>query len=71
MEKRMKDRFQWALNGCKTKKEYRRFKKNKKRINRDLRIIYKIRRLENPRCKKSFERIKKFLKQTKSRIVIK
>lgn len=30
MEKRMKDRFQWALNGCKTKKEYRRFKKTKK-----------------------------------------
>ena len=65
MGKRMKARFQWAVNGCKTKKEYRRFKKTKKRINRDLRIINKTRRLDNPRCKKSLERIEKFLKQTK------
>lgn len=63
--KRAKARIIWALNGCKTKKEYRRFKKTKKRINRDLRIIYKTRRLDNPRHKKSLERIKKFLKQTK------
>lgn len=69
--KRAKARIIWALNGCKTKKEYRRFKKTKKRINRDLRIIYKTRRLDNPRCEKSLERIKKFLKQTKSQIVIK
>lgn len=65
MGKRMKARFLWAVNGCKTRKEYRKIKKIRKRALKDIKTINKIKDLNNPKEVRSLERIKKFLKNTK------
>jgi len=64
--KRMRAKIQWAMNGCKTRKEYRRFKKQRKRLNKDLKIIYSIKNLDNQKVVKSLKKITKFLKNTKT-----
>ena len=69
MKKRMRERFIWAVNGCKTRKEYRRFKKKWKRIQKDTRIINEIKGFDNPKKLKSLERIKKAAKNGKILIV--
>jgi len=62
----MRAKIQWAMNGCKTRKEYRRFKKQRKRLNKDLKIIYSIKNLDNQKVVKSLKKITKFLKNTKT-----
>ena len=63
MGKRMRERMNWALNGCKTRKEYRRFKKQRKRLNKDLKIIHSIKKLDNQKVVKILKKITKFLKR--------
>ncbi len=53
MGKRMKARFQWAVNGCKTKKEYRKLKKLRKRCRKNIETLIKIKDVDNPKRKKS------------------
>ena len=65
MGKRMRERMKWALNGCKTRKEYRKFKKIKKRVLKDIKIINKIKDFSNPKEVRSLERLSKVLKNTK------
>jgi hypothetical protein len=66
MGKRMRAKIIWAMYGCKTRKEYRRFKKQRKRLDKDLKIIYGIKKLDNQKVVKSLNNIKKFLKNTKT-----
>ena len=65
MGKRMRERMNWALNGCKTRKEYRKFKKLRKRALKDIKTINKIKDFNNPKEMRSLERLKKFLKNTR------
>jgi hypothetical protein len=65
MGKRMRERMNWALNGCKTRKEYRKFKKIKKRVLKDIKIINKIKDFSNPKEVRSLERLSKVLKNTR------
>lgn len=64
IDKRTKERVKWLFNGCRTRKEYRRFKKTKKRLQRELEIINKTKG-QKTRGKKSLEWLKKFLKKQK------
>lgn len=59
MGKRMKARFKWAVNGCKTRKEYRRLKKLRKRYRKNIETIFKIKDIDNPKRKKSVRWIQK------------
>ncbi|MBR6175853.1 MAG: hypothetical protein IKQ52_09795 [Bacteroidales bacterium] len=63
--KRMREKMRWALYGCKTRKEYRKFKKIKKRVLKDIKIINKIKDFNNPKEVRSLERLSKVLKNTK------
>lgn len=63
--KRMREKMRWALSGCKTRKEYRKFKKIKKRVLKDIKIINKIKDFNNPKEVRSLERLSKVLKNTK------
>ncbi|MCR4872393.1 MAG: hypothetical protein K5885_02490 [Bacteroidales bacterium] len=63
--KRMREKMRWALNGCKTRKEYRKFKKLRKRVLKDIKIINKIKDFNNPKEVRSLERLSKVLKNTK------
>jgi hypothetical protein len=63
--KKMRARMNWALNGCKTRKEYRRFKKLRKRVIKDIKIINKIKDIDNPKKVRSLERLRKVFKNTK------
>lgn len=63
--KRMREKMRWALYGCKTRKEYRKFKKIKKRVLKDIKIINKIKDFNNPKEVKSLKRLSKVLKNTK------
>lgn len=61
--KRKREQLQWALNGCKTRKEYRRFKKFRKRMLKHIDIINKMKDIDNPKKVKSLEWLKKVLIQ--------
>lgn len=63
--KRMREKLRWALYGCKTRKEYRKFKKQRKRLTKDCEIIYRIKKIDNPKVVKGLNRLKKLLKNTK------
>jgi hypothetical protein len=63
--KRMREKMRWALYGCKTRKEYRKFKKQRKRLTKDCEIIYRIKKIDNPKVVKGLNRLKKLLKNTK------
>ena len=63
--KRMREKMRWVLYGCKTRKEYRKFKKIKKRVLKDIKIINKIKDFNNPKEVRSLERLSKVLKNTK------
>lgn len=66
MGKRMRERMKWAMNGCKTRKEYRKIKKLRKRVLKDIKIINKIKDFNNPKEARSLERLSKVLKNTKT-----
>ena len=59
MGKRMRKRMIWSLYGCKTRKEYRRFKKLWKRVKKGYRTANKSQRIENPKVVKCLMRLKK------------
>lgn len=63
--KRMREKMRWTLYGCKTRKEYRKFKKQRKRLTKDCEIIYRIKKIDNPKVVKGLNRLKKLLKNTK------
>ena len=67
--KRMREKMRWALYGCKTRKEYRKFKKQRKRLTKDCEIIYRIKKIDNPKVVKGLNRLKKLLKNTKKQTI--
>jgi geranylgeranyl pyrophosphate synthase len=60
MGKRMRAKMIWTLNGCKTRKDYRRFKKLWKRVKNGTKTANKTKNIENPKVKKCLMQLKKF-----------
>lgn len=69
MGKRTRTRLVWALNGCKSRKEYRKLKKTNKMMRKHVRVIFATANPHNPRKKRSLAWIEKLRKNRRLLIV--